>query len=142
MITPTDEKTIPQPQSIEIPRSQADMTQPQVAIPQPSTAGTTRLPTDPKVQPNPPPYSNLASQIPSSESNGGNVTEAEWKNKSRRIGQRRATEFEKAPDADKKAMPDRYWTRVGDFIAAPFAIVGALFVGTGMLLKGEREFLD
>ncbi|KAJ7367764.1 hypothetical protein DFH08DRAFT_946742 [Mycena albidolilacea] len=178
MITPTDEKTIPQPQSIEIPRSQADMTQPQVAIPQPSTAGTTRFPTDPKVRPNPPPYNDLASQIPSAESNGGNVTEAEWKNKLKILEKkirkynwskkgdeadivesmrdlaashndpqvqaywtRRATEFEKAPDSDKKAMLIDIGRGLVILIAAPFAIAGAILVGTGMLLKASGNFL-
>ncbi|KAF8211686.1 hypothetical protein K438DRAFT_1752371 [Mycena galopus ATCC 62051] len=54
---------------------------------------------------------------------------------------RRANEFEKAPDSDKKAILKDIGRGVAILIAAPFAIAGALLMGTGMLLKAGGNFL-
>ncbi|KAJ7667489.1 hypothetical protein DFH06DRAFT_219322 [Mycena polygramma] len=54
---------------------------------------------------------------------------------------RRADQFEKAPDADKKALLMDIGRGLAILIAAPFAIAGALLMGTGMLLKASGNFL-
>ncbi|KAF8211687.1 hypothetical protein K438DRAFT_2011183 [Mycena galopus ATCC 62051] len=54
---------------------------------------------------------------------------------------RRANEFEKAPDPDKKAILKDIGRGLGILIAAPFAIAGAVLIGTGMLLKAGGNFL-
>ncbi|KAJ6463250.1 hypothetical protein C8R47DRAFT_82787 [Mycena vitilis] len=54
---------------------------------------------------------------------------------------RRADQFEKAPDADKKALLMDIGRGLAILIAAPFAIAGAILMGTGMLLKASGSFL-
>lgn len=54
---------------------------------------------------------------------------------------RRADEFEKAPDSDKKALLMDIARGLAILIAAPLAIAGALLMGTGMLLKASGNFL-
>ncbi|KAJ7929071.1 hypothetical protein B0H13DRAFT_2310936 [Mycena leptocephala] len=55
---------------------------------------------------------------------------------------RRATEFERAPDSDKKAILMDIGRWLAILIAAPFAIVGAMLMGTGMLIKGAGSLLS
>ncbi|KAJ6543952.1 hypothetical protein B0H19DRAFT_292015 [Mycena capillaripes] len=54
---------------------------------------------------------------------------------------RRADEFEKAPDTDKTAILVDIGRGLAILIAAPFAIAGAMLIGTGMLLKASGNFL-
>ncbi|KAJ7499473.1 hypothetical protein FB451DRAFT_1205571 [Mycena latifolia] len=54
---------------------------------------------------------------------------------------RRADEFEKAPDSDKKAILGDIGRGLAILIAAPLAICGALLLGTGMLLKASGDML-
>jgi hypothetical protein len=55
---------------------------------------------------------------------------------------RRATEFERAPDSDKKAILMDIGRGLAILIAAPFAIAGAILMGTGMLIKAGGSFLS
>ncbi|KAF8211681.1 hypothetical protein K438DRAFT_2011178 [Mycena galopus ATCC 62051] len=48
---------------------------------------------------------------------------------------RRADEFEKAPDSDKKAILKDIVQGLAILVSAPFIIAGAIFTGTGMVLK-------
>ncbi|KAJ7047890.1 hypothetical protein C8F04DRAFT_1387045 [Mycena alexandri] len=54
---------------------------------------------------------------------------------------RRADAFERAPDADRKSILLDIGRGLGILIAAPFAIAGAVLIGTGMLLKASGNFL-
>jgi hypothetical protein len=55
---------------------------------------------------------------------------------------RRATEFERAPDSDKKAILMDIGRGLVILMAAPFAIAGALLMGTGMLIKAGGSLLS
>ncbi|KAJ7705683.1 hypothetical protein B0H16DRAFT_692574 [Mycena metata] len=54
---------------------------------------------------------------------------------------RRADAFERAPDADRKSILLDIGRGLGILIAAPFAIAGAVLIGTGMLLKASGNLL-
>ncbi|KAJ7772971.1 hypothetical protein DFH07DRAFT_802077 [Mycena maculata] len=54
---------------------------------------------------------------------------------------RRANDFEKAPDANKKDILVDIGRALGLFIAAPFAIVGGFLKGSGILLKKSGDVL-
>lgn len=54
---------------------------------------------------------------------------------------RRADEFERAPDADKKALLADIGRAVGLLAAAPFLLTGAILVGTGTILKASGSYL-
>ncbi|KAJ6530343.1 hypothetical protein DFH09DRAFT_1156967 [Mycena vulgaris] len=54
---------------------------------------------------------------------------------------RRANEFEKAPDTDKTAILKDIGRGLAILIAAPFAITGAILLGAGMLLKASGDML-
>lgn len=53
----------------------------------------------------------------------------------------RADAFEKAPDADRKSILLDVGRGLAILIAAPFAIVGALLIGTGMLLRASSNLI-
>jgi len=55
---------------------------------------------------------------------------------------RRADEFEKAPDSDKKALLMDIGRGVGILFAAPFAIVGAFLIGAGMILRASGNIIS
>ncbi|KAJ7749036.1 hypothetical protein DFH07DRAFT_829442 [Mycena maculata] len=55
---------------------------------------------------------------------------------------RRADDFEKAPEANKKSILIDIGRGLAILIAAPFAIAGAVLVGTGMLLTAGGKLLS
>ncbi|KAF7330891.1 6PF2K domain-containing protein [Mycena venus] len=174
MITPNDDKIrLELPQAEEIPHSQFDESSRDAEIPQPQAAQSAQFPIEDKAH-QPPPYIG----IPSGSNSNSNITEAEWKDKLKKLEKkirkynwtkqgdeaaivesmrdlaashndpkvqaywtRRANEFEKAPDSDKKAILVDIARGLAILVAAPFAITGALFMGTGMLLKASANLL-
>ncbi|KAJ7229164.1 hypothetical protein GGX14DRAFT_327973, partial [Mycena pura] len=54
---------------------------------------------------------------------------------------RRADQFERAPDSDKMAILKDITRGLAIMIASPFAIMGAIFMGTGMALKAGGNLI-
>ncbi|KAJ7086685.1 hypothetical protein C8R44DRAFT_893480 [Mycena epipterygia] len=54
---------------------------------------------------------------------------------------RRANDFEKAPDSDKKAILTDIGRGLAILIAAPFAIAGGILLAAGMFLKASGDIL-
>ncbi|KAF7354834.1 6PF2K domain-containing protein [Mycena sanguinolenta] len=172
MITTGDEKTMPQPEDVQVPELQ-------VAVENTQAQHQPQFPPDIKRpqegQAHPPPYTDFAAGTSTPPSN---MSEAEWKAKLRKLEgkirkynwtkrgdetaivesmrdlaashsdpqvqaywTRRANEFETAPESDKKALLKDIGRGLAILVAAPFAIAGAVLVGTGMLLKAGGNIL-